>query len=422
MENKNTSDAAAEKELGDAKPDVIESSEDSDCSVSSYESNSSPSDSEDGEEELVQDTQQFTSQLLNFRSVHFNPSLALMFDKNDPNLQVPDRNAPTYLNLVHWSKAVADPVEDSTKLNKSASKANASSVSNNSAPLLYQPKAKRTGQGVGGQQLQTMERRFLPHQLPVFKPRKKPPNVITIMENVEGPLGALSEAMKEQRKVKVWTRNDTGIRGFVTGFVEAFDKHWNLALRDVDEHFLRRRKIKYPAGIFSHARKPKNDNKKEKKRDTRRRSPRIRAYSAERKSQSRSRRSRSRGSESVRKDRSTSPLILRTSNDLVSACREELSQLNLNKKSKRVVRSRSESKGSRGRSLSKKRASSSSRIHSSITKSAVRKNRVVVFKVPKQDANGFRVVAQTKKHEVVERHVGQLFLLGNDIVFIETGR
>ena len=41
-------------------------------------------------------------------------------------------------------------------------------------------------------------------------------------------------------KCRLW------IRGVATGFIVAFDKHWNLALTDVDEQFSRRRSRKAP--------------------------------------------------------------------------------------------------------------------------------------------------------------------------------
>jgi small nuclear ribonucleoprotein (snRNP)-like protein len=44
--------------------------------------------------------------------------------------------------------------------------------------------------------------------------------------------------------VQVWTRGVNNIRGVAAGFLVAFDKHWNLALRDVDEEFTRKRSRK----------------------------------------------------------------------------------------------------------------------------------------------------------------------------------
>uniref|UniRef100_T1JNS2 Sm domain-containing protein n=1 Tax=Strigamia maritima TaxID=126957 RepID=T1JNS2_STRMM len=74
-------------------------------------------------------------------------------------------------------------------------------------------------------------------------------NVFTFMEKSAstGPLGVLVKCMNERIKVKVWTRNYKYIRGICTGFIEAFDKHWNLALSDVDESFVKYNKAKSPA-------------------------------------------------------------------------------------------------------------------------------------------------------------------------------
>ncbi len=44
--------------------------------------------------------------------------------------------------------------------------------------------------------------------------------------------------------MQVWTRGVSNIRGVASGFLVAFDKHWNLALRDVDEEFTRKRSRK----------------------------------------------------------------------------------------------------------------------------------------------------------------------------------
>lgn len=44
--------------------------------------------------------------------------------------------------------------------------------------------------------------------------------------------------------LQIHTRNVTTINGFTTGFIEAFDKHWNIVLTDVIEIW-RRKKFHY---------------------------------------------------------------------------------------------------------------------------------------------------------------------------------
>lgn len=43
-----------------------------------------------------------------------------------------------------------------------------------------------------------------------------------------------------------WSIMCQGVRGVATGFIVAFDKHWNLAMKDVEEQFTRRRTSKVP--------------------------------------------------------------------------------------------------------------------------------------------------------------------------------
>lgn len=46
---------------------------------------------------------------------------------------------------------------------------------------------------------------------------------------------------------QIVTRNMNSIRGHCTGYVVAFDKHWNIALEDVREVWARAKKLKQPA-------------------------------------------------------------------------------------------------------------------------------------------------------------------------------
>ncbi|XP_047108102.1 U7 snRNA-associated Sm-like protein LSm11 isoform X1 [Schistocerca piceifrons] len=93
------------------------------------------------------------------------------------------------------------------------------------------------------------ERKFLPHQMPVSAPRFKRPGrtVLTRMESVKGPLAVLRECVNSQIRIKVVTRSMNGIRGYCEAFVVAFDRHWNLALKDVREVWTRKKKAKVPS-------------------------------------------------------------------------------------------------------------------------------------------------------------------------------
>ncbi|XP_073957265.1 U6 snRNA-associated Sm-like protein LSm11 [Choristoneura fumiferana] len=90
--------------------------------------------------------------------------------------------------------------------------------------------------------------RFAKYEAPVKRERRAPKNVLTRQEKIGGPLGALRDCMAKRLKVKVITRGHSGLRGFLYGYVEAFDKHWNLVLTEVLEVYQRKatRKLKIP--------------------------------------------------------------------------------------------------------------------------------------------------------------------------------
>nr|ACO11621.1 U7 snRNA-associated Sm-like protein LSm11 [Caligus rogercresseyi] len=86
------------------------------------------------------------------------------------------------------------------------------------------------------------ERHFKPEQMPLpGKQRKKGPNVWSFMDRVSGPLAFLKKAREEQCRIRVYTRGPNYLRGNMTAYLLAFDKHWNMALVDVDEVFRKRR-------------------------------------------------------------------------------------------------------------------------------------------------------------------------------------
>jgi len=63
----------------------------------------------------------------------------------------------------------------------------------------------------------------------------------------KGPLSVLYKAFTQRQRVRVVIRYVDGIRGTLTGYLTAFDKHMNLLMRDVDENYTPRRKRQRPS-------------------------------------------------------------------------------------------------------------------------------------------------------------------------------
>lgn len=81
------------------------------------------------------------------------------------------------------------------------------------------------------------KQRFSKYEVLAENPRreKKGKNVLTRLENYEGPLATLRDCVDRKIRVRIVTRNATGVRGELHANLVAFDKQWNLALTDVLE-------------------------------------------------------------------------------------------------------------------------------------------------------------------------------------------
>uniref|UniRef100_A0A8D9AXB8 U7 snRNA-associated Sm-like protein LSm11 n=1 Tax=Cacopsylla melanoneura TaxID=428564 RepID=A0A8D9AXB8_9HEMI len=147
-------------------------------------------------------------------------SLDLASDEADPlkclysrNVQVPDKRAPLYDNLSRFS--VGDNNEVTVKT------------------ITVKPKALETTEYDRPEIRATL----------VQKKVKEKKNILTKIDKInKGPLLALKNCMIQKIPVKVFTRNHSSIRGYCTGIVVLFDKHWNLALQDVHEVWTRPKK------------------------------------------------------------------------------------------------------------------------------------------------------------------------------------
>lgn len=76
-------------------------------------------------------------------------------------------------------------------------------------------------------------------------------NLLTKMDSFKGPLEILKKYQDSNTRVKVVTRKKNGIRGYVTGFIEVFDKHFNIALTDCFEKW-KRKKYYFSENKVSH--------------------------------------------------------------------------------------------------------------------------------------------------------------------------
>jgi len=108
--------------------------------------------------------------------------------------------------------------------------------------------------------VEKIERQFTEEQMPIRAPKRASKNVVTFMaKQTEGPMSSLQNCVENEKRVKVVTRKRDGIRGFCTGILVAFDKHWNLALLDVDEEYTRKR---YRRAEFDNGSIPQNATQK----------------------------------------------------------------------------------------------------------------------------------------------------------------
>ena len=105
-------------------------------------------------------------------------------------------------------------------------------------------------------------RRFTADQMPVPGKRRPTKNIKTFMDKqTKGPFSALQKCVQEGRKIKVSTRKLNGVRGTCIGILVAFDKHWNLAMQDVDETYNRPRYPK-PEALMPDNHDPRHQTEK----------------------------------------------------------------------------------------------------------------------------------------------------------------
>ncbi|XP_067140453.1 U7 snRNA-associated Sm-like protein LSm11 [Centruroides vittatus] len=149
-------------------------------------------------------------------SSDFDPELAL----RSTNVALPFPNAKTFDNLAQYRNFAIGKI-------KSKPKSKTEQITEENEKVLQQTSEEPSTSNISKHQKQ---------------------DVIIRMKTSfnKGPLYILTKCVQECKRIKVVTRNHTEIRGICTGYIIAFDKHWNLAMRDVDEVYKKSAKLKTP--------------------------------------------------------------------------------------------------------------------------------------------------------------------------------
>ncbi|XP_052758870.1 U7 snRNA-associated Sm-like protein LSm11 [Galleria mellonella] len=168
-------------------------------------------------------------------SSSFNPFKAIYSAKT----KIPVQNAPMYENLSQY---------------ESAQKGSNTIIPVGQRELVMKREREKEMKKQETQKLleEKNKQRFAKFQVtaPVRK-EKVSHNVLTRIQAMDGPLATLKECVDNRLRIKVITRNETGVRGVLHANLIAFDKQWNLALSDVLEIWKRKapRKRKIPPGM-----------------------------------------------------------------------------------------------------------------------------------------------------------------------------
>lgn len=164
---------------------------------------------------------------LDIRSKRFNPLKALLTEQM-PNS---DKNARAYDNLAQFEpifkRVFCGQSEEPKRSTASTSKKPQLTLSD----------------------YQVLPRRFTAAQQAIPtrpKGNRHTRNILIRMSDPKlvGPLQLLQKWREQKCLVKVYTRNEKEVDGHVIGYIEAFDKHWNLIVSSA-EQTIKRRKPRY---------------------------------------------------------------------------------------------------------------------------------------------------------------------------------
>lgn len=188
---------------------------------------------------------------LDVGSERFNPLRALY----EPNYKITD-TAPKvlYQNLAAFESALKK--FGVWQLNKRKKSESSGSVASQPTPASgsHQTVEKKTKSIPKLANLEVPQRRFELHQMPTLKTssKKHRRNIFTYMDTSAGPLALLRSCVPSSNKtqptaasrIRVVVRKQGQVGGSVEGELVAYDKQWNLLLRNATETW-RRRKHNY---------------------------------------------------------------------------------------------------------------------------------------------------------------------------------